>query len=107
MFTVIVVKGENIEYDDSHRATDEVTMTEDDWADRAKGLLKAELKRRNLTYHELAERLTAAGSPENARNLTNKISRGSFTAAFLLQCLDVIGCRTVHLDGLSTAVEAP
>ncbi|MBX9659061.1 MAG: hypothetical protein K2X00_10875 [Nitrospiraceae bacterium] len=75
------------------------------WVERAKGLLKAELKRRNLTYRDLAERLTAAGSPEEERNLRNKVARGSFTAAFLLQCLTVIGCHTVRIDDFAEAAE--
>ena len=75
-------------------------MKDDDWTERAKGLLKAELKRRGLSYRDLAERLTAAGTLENERNLANKISRGGFTAAFLLQCLSVIGCQSVRLDDL-------
>ena len=75
-------------------------MRDDDWAERAKGLLKAELKRRNVGYRELADKLTADGSPESERNLANKISRGGFTAAFFLQCLSVIGCPAVRLDDL-------
>ena len=69
-----------------------------DWAEQAKGLLKAELKRRNVGYRELAEKLTAAGSPETERNIANKISRGGFTAAFFIQCLSVIGCTSLRLD---------
>jgi hypothetical protein len=64
---------------------------------RAKNLLKGELKRRDLTYAQLAEKLAAIGVSENERNLNNKISRGGFTAAFLLQCLTVIGAHTVRL----------
>ena len=94
----IVVKGENIEYDDVFRGNDEASMKDEEWAERAKGLLKAELTRRNLTYRDLAERLTNDGTPESERNLANKISRGSFTAAFFLQCLAVIGCYTIRLD---------
>ena len=71
------------------------------WVERAKGLLKGELKRRNLTYADLAERLTSAGTPENERNLRNKVARGTFTAAFLLECLAVIGCNTVRIDDLA------
>ena len=74
-----------------------VYMRDDDWAERAKGLLKAELKRRNVGYRELADKLTADGSPESERNLANKISRGGFTAAFFLQCLTVIGCDTLRI----------
>ena len=100
MILDIVVNGENIGYDDFYRGNGEARMKDDDWAERAKGLLKAELKRRGLGYRDLAERLTAAGTPENERNLANKISRGGFTAAFLLQCLSVIGCQALRLDEL-------
>ena len=75
-----------------------VYMRDDEWAERAKGLLKAELKRRNVGYRELADKLTADGTPESERNLANKISRGGFTAAFFLQCLTVIGCQQLRLD---------
>ena len=73
-------------------------MEKVDWTARAKALLKAELKRRNVTYKQLAEKLTAMGSPDTERNLSNKISRGGFTAAFLLQCLAAVGVQTVRLE---------
>ncbi len=65
---------------------------------KAKNLLKGELKRRGVTYAQLAEKLAAIGVKETDRNLNNKISRGGFTAAFLIQCLEAIGCKTLHLD---------
>ena len=65
---------------------------------RAKNLLKSELKRRGVTYAGLAEKLAAVGVVENERNLNNKISRGGFTAAFLLQCLEAIGAKDLRLD---------
>lgn len=74
-----------------------VNMVDKEWSERAKGLLKAELKRRNVGYRELAEKLTALGVPETERNLANKISRGGFTAAFFIQCLKAIGTDTLHL----------
>lgn len=64
---------------------------------RAKNLLKAELKRRGITYAGLAEKLAGIGVVENERNLNNKISRGGFTAAFLLQCLEAIGATDLRL----------
>lgn len=72
--------------------------TEAEWTDQAKGILKAELKRRNLTYRDLAEKLAAIGVEDSERNLTNKVARGSFTAVFLVQCLEAIGCKTVRLS---------
>jgi hypothetical protein len=73
-------------------------MPDKDWEDRAKGILKAELKRRNLTYAGLVEKLGEKGIKEDEHNLRNKVARGKFTAAFLLQCLDAIGCQTVRLS---------
>ena len=63
----------------------------------AKNLLKGELKRRGITYAQLAEKLAAIGVHENERNLNNKIARGGFSAAFLLQCLKAIGAETVRV----------
>ena len=68
-----------------------------EYEERAKNLLKAELKRRGLGYRDLAEKLTAMGLSETERNIANKISRGGFTAAFMLQCLDAIGASGVSL----------
>ena len=64
---------------------------------RAKNLLKGELKRRGITYAQLAEKLAQIGVTENERNLNNKISRGGFTAAFLLHCLEAIGASDLRL----------
>lgn len=73
-------------------------MPDAEWTERVKGLLKAELKRRGVGYRDLAEKLTAMGIPETEANIKNKISRGGFTAAFFLQCLEAIGCKTLHLQ---------
>jgi hypothetical protein len=64
----------------------------------SKAILRAELQRRNIGYKELAERLTAMGTPETDRNIANKISRGGFTAAFFVESLVAIGCQTVRLQ---------
>jgi hypothetical protein len=68
-----------------------------DWRAMVKGILKAELKRRGFSYADLAEKLETIGIMENERNISNKIGRGSFTAVFLIQCLEAIGCQTIHL----------
>jgi hypothetical protein len=68
-----------------------------EWELMAKNLLKGELKRRGVTYGQLAERLSQLGLQETERNISNKISRGGFTAAFLLQCLSAIGAESITL----------
>jgi hypothetical protein len=68
------------------------------WEERAKGLLKGEIKRRNLTYAEVVARLAAIGVKEDEHNFRNKVARGKFTAVFLLQCLEAIGAHAIRLD---------
>ena len=69
-----------------------------DWQAQVKGILKGELKKRNLSYAELAEKLAAIGVKDSERNISNKISRGTFTAVFFVQCMEAIGAKTIHLD---------
>lgn len=68
-----------------------------DYEAMAANLLKAELKRKGVTYAQLVEKLAEIGVDEKAVNVRNKLSRGKFTAAFLLQCLTAIGATSVQL----------
>ncbi|MGH6922236.1 MAG: DUF6471 domain-containing protein [Propylenella sp.] len=69
---------------------------ETEWQSRAKNLVKAELKRRGVSYRELAEKLEAMGIHESERNIANKISRGGFTTVFLLQVMEAIGTKEIR-----------
>lgn len=71
-----------------------------DWSAAAKGLLRSEMTRRGVSYSELVDRLAAIGVEESEANLRNKVSRGSFSAAFLVQCLVVMDVRSLALDHL-------
>lgn len=73
-------------------------LTEKEWAEKVKGLLKAELKKRNVSYKELAEKLAEMGIKDAEANINNKISRGGFTAVFFVQCLLAIGCNIIRLE---------
>ena len=68
-----------------------------DWEEKAKNILRVEMARKGLTYAHLADRLAAIGIDDNERNLRNKVSRGKFTAGFLLQCLSAIGVQDLRL----------
>ena len=48
------------------------------------GIIRGEVAERNVTYSQLVERLESIGVTEDERNLRNKVSRGKFTAAYLL-----------------------
>jgi hypothetical protein len=73
--------------------------TEAEWAERAARHLKAELKRADLTYEELAARLKKHGfKNETKASVTNKLARGTFSATFFLASLIAVGCATVKLE---------
>ena len=72
-------------------------MSRCDWGQTAKRVLRAEMVRAGVAYQELAGRLTEAGSPHTVLNLRNKVARGQFTAAFLLQCLAALRVDTIRL----------
>jgi Domain of unknown function (DUF6471) len=69
-----------------------------EWEIKAANLLKSELKRKGVTYAQLVEKLDAIGISEKEVNVANKLSRGKFSAAFMLQCLKVIETELLHLD---------
>jgi len=82
----------------SRPPTHSIPEIEREWQSRARGILRAELARRNLNYVDLAERLGVIGIVDNPKNLSNKIARGMFTAAFFMQCMAAIGCQTIRLN---------
>lgn len=60
-------------------------------------MLKGELKRRGVTYAELVGKLADIGVHDTEPNVRNKISRGKFTAVFLVQCLVAVGAPDLRL----------
>ena len=74
--------------------------TEQEWADKARRLVKAELKRADVTYDDLARRLSESGMPETKASIASKLSRGAFPATFLLATLKAVGCQTVRLEDI-------
>lgn len=67
-------------------------------ADWLVGTIRAEMVRNRLTYAHLVELLGTIGIEENERNLRNKVKRGTFSAAFYVQCLVALGVSTIRLD---------
>jgi len=63
-----------------------------DWEAKAANILKAELKRQGVTYAQLAELIE-----DKEPNVRNKLSRGKFSAAFLIQSLAAIGVSELRL----------
>ena len=68
------------------------------WINKAKGLLKAELRKKNITYEKLIIQLKAIGVDETVDNINNKINRGKFSAVFLIQCLTAMEIKKISLE---------
>jgi hypothetical protein len=66
-------------------------------AERAARFLKAELKRANVTYDELAERLKEHGLSETRNSIAAKLKRGTFPATFLIAVLAAIEMEAINL----------
>lgn len=49
-------------------------------------------------HAQLVGKLAEIGVMDSERNIRNKISRGKFTAVFLLQCLEAIGASSLRLS---------
>ena len=73
--------------------------TADHWKTQAKQLIRAEMKRRSLSYADLANRMQEIGLTANERTVANKIAAGGFSAAFFLQCMEAIGVKAIILSG--------
>jgi hypothetical protein len=68
--------------------------------DRMKRFVKAELKRADVTYEELASRLREMGYEETKVSIANKLSRGTFPAIFFVAVMKAIGRENVNLVDL-------
>lgn len=75
-------------------------MNDTDWNKLAAGIVKAELKRRNISYEQLVAKLEKMGIHETHASILNKMSRGSFQFSFFLQCAVAIGIKNLRLDEL-------
>ena len=68
------------------------------WNDKVKRLLKSELIKRGISNADLALMLNEIGIEETKTSIDSKISRGSFSAAFFMQCLSIIGCSKIEIE---------
>jgi hypothetical protein len=65
---------------------------QNEWEARAANLLKSGLKRKGVTYAQLADLID-----EKELNIRNKLSRGKLSAAFLLASLEAVGVEALSL----------
>jgi len=74
---------------------DEVTKQ---YNERAKRILRAQMAAKGLNFDGLSQALAEIGHQESAKNLSNKIGRGTFTAGFFMMCLEAMRYEIVRLS---------
>jgi len=78
-----------------------LAKTEAEIGQRAARFLKAELKRADMTYEELAARLKKHGLPgETKDSIKAKLLRGTFAASFMLACIAALELEGVRLEDI-------
>jgi len=77
-----------------------LAKSEAEIAERAARFLKAELKRADVTYEELARRLKEQGLVETRDSIAAKLKRGTFPATFFLACLAALQLESVRLTDI-------
>ena len=95
-----VVNSKRNDYDGVRSVGDseDAMKSDDEWVNLVKGILRAEMARRGITYDQLAEKLGELGVKDTAVNIRNKVARGGFSAVFFVQCLRAIGCQRIELS---------
>ena len=74
--------------------------TEREWAERAARHVKAELKRADMTYEDLAEKLKKHGFDESKASIANKLARATMSAHFFLASLVAMEKEELSLEDI-------
>jgi len=69
-----------------------------EWNNKVKRIIKSELVKRGLSTEDLTTLLNENGCTETKSSVDSKISRGTFSASFFMQCLYVMGCTKVEIE---------
>jgi len=77
-----------------------IAATEKELADKTARFIKAELKRADMTYEELAEKLKEHGLTETRDSIAAKLKRGTFAATFLIGVIAALELEGVRLEDL-------
>jgi hypothetical protein len=97
MASALLVNGFRQRYDGTRHDDEGGTVTDREWHDLVKGILRAEMARRGVTYDQLVAKLAEIGVKGEPKNVRNKVARGGFSAVFLVQCLMAMGANTISI----------
>jgi hypothetical protein len=68
-----------------------------EYEEKAKALLRYAMSQKGIGVEDLAASLQEMGVQISAGGLANKISRGGFSSAFLLQCMEAMSINLATL----------
>ncbi len=75
-----------------------VVISIDSQNETATNILRAEMAKRNISRQQLAEMLSKDGEVVTRASVDNKLTRGTFSADFFLNCLRVLGCSDIGIN---------
>ena len=78
----------------------QIAGSEKELAGKTARFLKAEMKRADVTYADLARRLGERGMQETEASITSKLARGTFSAVFLITVLAALEMEELRLGDL-------
>jgi virulence-associated protein VapD len=71
-----------------------------EWAEKAKRIFKAEMKRSGLTYDDLVKLLGEMGIEETVGSVTVKVNRGAYPAWFLFAAMTAMKRDHIRIDNI-------
>jgi hypothetical protein len=93
-----IVNSKRNGYDGVRSESEDAMKSDDEWVNLVKGILRAEMARRAVTYDQLAAKLAELGVQDTAVNIRNKVARGGFSAVFFVQCLRAMNCTKIDIS---------
>jgi hypothetical protein len=76
------------------------------WNQHAKRLLQAEMTKRGVSYKQLSRLLQDGGRADSDASLMTRINRGTFSLAFFLEALRVMGAESIDISHIKIDVES-
>jgi hypothetical protein len=73
-------------------------MDKPEWSKLASNLLKAELKRRGISYEQLQAKLAQLGIEETTNSINVKVNRGTFSFIFFLQVMKALEMKVMRVE---------
>lgn len=78
-----------------------------DWEARAARLLRVEMSKRSVSFKALSRSLERLGVNETPAQVSRKINRGKYSAAYMLACLEALGVKELSMADIVALLPSP